>query len=593
MKSYLVADLFCGAGGSSTGAERAVRTMGGRMELVCVNHWPVAVETHQRNHPTARHYCVDLDSARPEDLVPEGKLDLLMASPECVFFSRARGGKPVSDQRRMSAWHVQRWCTALDVRAILIENVPEFMDWAPLLSTGRPDPTKRGLYFQAWRKALVELGYDVDFRILNAADFGDATTRRRLFVQARKDGQPIKWPTASHSPTGAGDMFGGRKRWRAAREVIDWDNPGRSLLDDPKYHKKPLSLKTRQRIARGLERFGGPLAPLYIALLGIDAPAEGPASEPAPFIAVGRENNVPRSVDEPLQTITTSPAMFVVQPTAEPFVIRNNAHAVAKAIDEPIPTATGATGGGSMLVSPRAEPFVLGQQSGSVARDVADPLPTIATGGAISMIRPMLAAYYGGSEGCSSVESPLPTVTTKDRFGLVTPTAAPFLVPNFGERDGQEPRVHSVEDPLPAVTSHGAGNLVAPVLIQTDQTGWAGVHARSLDVPIPTVCTKQAMALAEPLLTPGSSIDPRRVVEIDGVPHVLDIRFRMLSNRELARATGFDDQEAQYEFVGTVQEVTRQIGNAVPCHLAAALVTAILDDTAQAKRKSETAGVAA
>lgn len=253
-RHYRVVDLFCGAGGSSTGALRAIDALGGELDLVAVNHWAVAIATHAKNHPRARHYCVNLDAARPEDLVPEGALDLLLASPECVFFSRARGGKPVHDQGRMSAWHVQRWASTLDIRCILVENVPEFQFWGPLLPSGKPDPTKRGVYFEAWVQALWGMGYEVGWKLLNAADYGDATTRTRFFLQARKDGQPIRWPEPSHSPTGSDDLFGAAKRWRAAREVIDWTRPGASLLD----RKRPLSLKTRLRIARGLQKFGGP-----------------------------------------------------------------------------------------------------------------------------------------------------------------------------------------------------------------------------------------------------------------------------------------------------------------------------------------------
>ena len=123
---YLVADLFCGAGGTSTGATKALAEIGGEIDLVAVNHWPVAVETHKLNHPEARHYVQDLDGADPETLVPEGWLDLLMASPECRHFSRARGGKPMKDQSRMNPWIVHRWLTALNVRCLLVENVPEF-----------------------------------------------------------------------------------------------------------------------------------------------------------------------------------------------------------------------------------------------------------------------------------------------------------------------------------------------------------------------------------------------------------------------------------------------------------------------------------
>jgi len=154
----------------------------------------------------------------------------------------------------------------------------------------------------------------------------------------------------------------------------------------------------------------------------------------------------------------------------------------------------------------------------------------------------------------------------------------PFIVPNFGEREGQAPRVHDVAAPLPTVTGQEAGALVRPVLVQTDQTEGNGVCARPIDAPLPTVVTKQTMALVEPLQSgiQAGVVDPRRVALIDGQPYVLDIRFRMLKNRELARAMGFDDAESEYEFAGTATEITRQIGNAVCVNLAAALITAIL-----------------
>lgn len=509
----LIADLFCGAGGSTSGAMRAVRAMGRRAEVVAVNHWDLAIATHTRNHPEARHHCVNLDAARPEDIVPEGRLDLLMASPECTHHSRARGGKPVIDQMRMSAWHVQRWASVLDVRAILVENVAEFREWGPVTASGRPDPAGKGKYFEAWIQSLWAMGYDVQWKLLNAADFGDATTRTRFFLQARKDGLAIRWPEPSHSQTGGDDLWGGQPRWKSAREVIDWQRPGGSLLD----RKRPLSLKTRMRIARGLQRFGGELAPLYIKLL--DLPAEEAASfgcgvkgDPAPFVSVFRNHTHPRRMDDPLPTITAS------------------------------------QGSGCMsLVSPTAEPMIMPYYATGVAR---------------------------------SLDGPMPTVTTRDRFGLCTPTAEPFLVPQFGERDGQAPRIHALDRPLPAVTGHGAGALVEPVLVTTDQTGGSGLYCRPVDEPMATLTTKRNQAVAECTAVPAAGdVDPRRLVTIDGVPHVLDIRFRMLSNRELARAMGFDD-DGEYHFTGNASQVTRQIGNAVSVATAAALVTAILGQSA-------------
>ncbi len=169
-------------------------------------------------------------------------------------------------------------------RCLLVENVREFVEWGPLTADGRPDHSKRGIYFEAWIRAMWELGYQAEWRYLNAADYGDATTRIRFFLQARKDGLPIRWPEPTHAAPSAGGLFDGLLPWRPAREVIDWENRGRSLLDDPRYQKRPLSDKTRMRIARGLKRFDGPLAPLYIGLLDLE-PTEGPGGPgPQPFV---------------------------------------------------------------------------------------------------------------------------------------------------------------------------------------------------------------------------------------------------------------------------------------------------------------------
>lgn len=534
MTTYRVADLFCGAGGSTSGAYRAAEAMGVDLDLCAVNHWDKAIATHSANHLNARHYCVNLDAARPEDIVPEGYLDLLMASPECIGHSRARGGKPTSDQQRMSAWHVQRWASTLNIRCILVENVPEFRDWAPVDNAGKPIKSKRGQTFEAWIQALWGMGYQVEWRLLNAADFGDATTRTRFFLQARKDGKPIVWPEPSHRRNG-GTLFGAAQPWRAAREILDWDKPGQSLLT----RKVPLSENTRLRIARGLVMFGGSFAPAYLNLLDLPADKLGPL----------------------LDQVREGPP--------QPFVLANRAHNVAKGCDEPLPCLTTANGGGLLAVDPLARPFVLGQHGGSVARSVGEPLPTIATDGAIAMVQPMVMSYYKHGNA-RLVEDPLPTITTKDRFGLCEPMivpygpkaearavseplhtimtrdrlavcepiATPFIVPNFGEAPGQAPRCHSVENPLPTVTSRGAGNLVVPILA--------------------------------PL---AGEIDPRRIVEFHGNLYVLEILYRMLMWSELARAMGFGDE---YVFSGTQGDVTKMVGNAVSVATAAALVTAVL-----------------
>ncbi len=451
VRNILVADLFCGAGGTSTGARRALALYGLKMKLVAVNHWPTAIATHQRNHPEARHHCINLDAARPIELVPEGRLDLLMASPECTHHSRARGGKPVSDQSRMSAWHVVRWCTELRVRCLLIENVPEFLEWGPVdVRTGRPIRSRRGEYFRAWIAALQQIGFRLEWRRINAADHGDATTRERLFVLGRSDGLPIHWPEATHSRDGAGSLFSrGPSRWRAAREIIDWKLPGQSIFD----RKKPLAPKTIARIYAGAIKFRWP----------------------EPFLVVLRQHMAARSIDDPVPTITACGTHVGL---AQPFIIPQR-EAAARSIEQPSPTITTVSRIGVV------EPFVLSQASGGAPRGTREPVPTIPAGGAHALVAP----YYGSGSGetCGSTDRPLPTVTAKGRFGLVVPlthtdgsnrarsTEDPlptittaqrgelaFIAASFGERPGQAPRVHPIDKPCPTICAQGRVNLVEP-----------------------------------------------------------------------------------------------------------------------------------
>ena len=664
-RSYLVADLFCGAGGSSTGAQKAIAEIGGMMDLVAINHWTTAIATHSANHPTARHLVEDVSMVDPEAVVEEGRLDLLMASPECKFYSRARGGKPVHDQGRMNPWAIHNWLTKLDVTCVLIENVPEFVKWGPLNPNGRPDKAHKGEHFQAWFLTFHALGYKAEWRMLNAADYGVATTRIRFFLMARKDGRPVVWPEPSHAKGDTG-MFPGRLPWRGARGIIDWSNPGRSLLDDPKYRKKPLAEKTRQRIARGLERFGGPLAPLYIRLLDLpgeesDAAPQASDGGEGPFILNRHgENGSLRvhSVEEPMPTATTRGAGYLVEPEAEPFVGANRNNNVPKDVGEPIPAVTTtAPGGGSFLVEPNINPFMLGQQSGGAPRSTDDPAPTVTGDGAISLVQPAIIEYYDkrdardideplsvitsmnkpglvkavlveyyGQSGGADIDEPLPTLTTKARHGLANPT---LVEVNHGNGDqglkGDNHRVHSLDAPLPTLTASPSMGLAQPVLVQTSETGGNGGYSRPTGQPLPTLTTNKDLCVATPTAKPyivpnfgerngqeprvhdvddpvpaitsrgagslvspmlagpilkqvrDADVDPRRVIFVDGHPYLLDIRFRMLQNPELARAMGFEDDESSYEFVGNVTEVTKQIGNAVPVHLAAALVKAALE----------------
>lgn len=366
MSTFRAVDLFCGAGGTSTGLAHAAEAMGRRLRLLAINHWRIAVETHAANHPDAEHMCASIETIDPEKVVPGRRLNLLVASPECTHHSTARGGRPMNDQSRASAWHVLHWATALDIGSILVENVPEFTTWGPLGTNGRPLASRKGETFSAWVAALRSLNYRVEWRVLNCADYGDPTTRERLFVVACKGRRPIEWPEPTHAPRGEATLFGSRSPWRAAREIIDWNLRGASIFT----RARPLAPRTLERIAEGLRRFGGKAAEPFLVPYRSERPGQAPRTH---------------SLLEPMPTVTA-----------------------------------GANGFGL------AEPFLIGQQSGSIPRPVSEPAPTISTKGAVSLVEPFLVSYYGNGSA-SSAREPVPTVTTKDRFGLVEPAQLDIL----------------------------------------------------------------------------------------------------------------------------------------------------------------------
>lgn len=337
----LVGDLFCGAGGLSNGAARVMRELGRPVQLIAVNHWPVAIETHGRNHSDHpnRIHCADLESALPLTLVPEARLDLLIAAPSCVFHSRARGGRPVHDQQRLDPWHVVRWCTELRVTRILVENVPEFIDWgACSLVTGRPIKSRRGEYFRAWVAALEAVRFKVDWKVLTCADYDDLTTGRRFFLIGRSDVKRLRWPEPGHDRVRGTDLLGSRQRWRGVREVFEWTMTGSGIFR----RKKPLKPNTLPSIAAGAVKYSWP-QPCIVAVQAM------------------LNNTAPRLV------FSRAEASDLGQLQAEPVVIHmrgtSNQHmqASARFADEPLPTLTA---GGTHVG------LVLATSGGGAARDL-------------------------------------------------------------------------------------------------------------------------------------------------------------------------------------------------------------------------------
>lgn len=566
------ADLFCGSGGFSTGLVRACEQLfpGRPLDLVAVNHWQVAIDTHQRNHPGIRHYCADLEHLKPRDAVPGGVLDILLAAPACTYHSRARGGKPVYDQQRMDPWHVVRWCTDLRVHRLLVENVPEFVDWGPCdVRTGKPIKSRKGEYFRAWLAALKGVGMRGHWKIIKCSDFGDATTRERFFYYGRTDKQALKFPEPTHARGGSSDLFGTRQPWRSAAEIIDWSRPGTSIFT----RKRPLVKNTVSRLLAGAKRNNWPQQHID----ALEALVEGRA---------------------PRLLVSAEEAEAIARQLGISLVMAAGAGGTARGVDKPIPSVT--TGAAPHF----AEPILLHKHlsdGGRTYRSVQEPMPTATTEGAPTLARPIITPYYGNGSGRTgqSVDEPLPAQGTKERFAVATP----FLVPSFGERAGQAPRTHDITEPAPAITASGHIQLAEAFVFRANQGDGRNGSQRAVSEPLPTATCSESMALAQPfisLCTHGNESNPGRAIDeplptvttakggemtlatpiVDG--YYIDILYRMLHWSELARATSFEDQGRSYHFTGTATEITKQIGNAVPIRTGTALCAAALEGMRQA-----------
>lgn len=501
------ADLFCGAGGTSTGLVQACLAMGLDLRLVGVNHWDTAMETFTRNHPRAEHWCTGIDQIKPSRAVPGRKLDLLVASPECTHHSNARGGKPRDEQSRASAWHVLHWCQELYVKNLILENVPEFTNWGPLTKEGRPVKARAGDTFRAFLGALESLGYRYRWDYLTAADYGDATTRRRFFLYATRGRGGLAWPARSHLADPAGSLFQAAP-WRPAREVIDWTIPGHSIFltrEDVRRHKvnvqRPLKPNTLRRIEAGIRKFWGEWAePFLVILRGTQA---------------GQIDGSAIRLDRPLPTTTACGHVGLVQPFMVPF---------------------------------------FGERSGQAARcqDLAGPLASVTSHGAGGIVQPfLLQCAHGDHKGdhrrrASSLSSPLQTVAgARGTFALLQP----FIL---GQQSGGAPR--SLDKPLVTICTESRGiACVQPFLIRYNGTS----QAFSVADPISTIDTHDRLGLVRPML-----------VEAGGQRYLLDILFRMLTVKELAAAHSFP---SDYFFAGNKSEQVKQIGNSVPVRLAEAL----------------------
>lgn len=593
--SDLIIDSFAGGGGASLGIAWA---MGGRGPDIAINHDAEALAMHEANHPSTLHVREDVWRTDLRRLTKGRNVELLWASPDCKHFSRAKGGKPVEKSIRSLAWIVCKWADQVRPRMIALENVREFADWGPLVPrwvckcgwkgtegqavlarTRRrcpscdslrlrvtdelvPCPKRKGLTFRRFVGRLKNLGYSVEWRNLDAADYGAPTHRRRLFLVARCDGQPIEWPEPTHGK--------GRRPYRTAAECIDWSIPCPSIFE----RKRPLAEKTMRRIALGIKRYVLDASEPFIVQL---AHGEGKA---------GRWGSGSNSVNDPLGTVHSGGNNHaVVSPVLSKFHGAKSAgDSRCKQLHLPFNTLdtqprfallapivaqtshTGTTGRGNYAWSPeepvrtlsQSNEFALiaptlvtvghGERAGQEARalDPQKPIGTTTSKGHHALVAAYLAKHFGGMVGVEA-DTPLPTTTERGTQNQLV--AANLIHMNHGDKQWS-----SVDDPMRTLTSGKHAALVYSFLTRF----FGSSVGQELEYPAPT----------------GTGMNKTGIVTVTiaGETYVIvDIGMRMLSPRELARAQGFPDT---YILTGTKTSQVARIGNSVCPQVAAAIVKA-------------------
>ncbi|MBC5685580.1 DNA cytosine methyltransferase [Roseburia sp. NSJ-9] len=545
----LIVDNFAGGGGASTGIELAT----GYSVDIAINHDPEAIKMHKANHPYTKHYCENVWAVDPIKVCNGHPVGLAWFSPDCKHFSKAKGGKPKDKNIRGLAWVALRWAGLVRPRVIMLENVEEFKTWGPLNRRHHPIKRKQGKTFERFVQQLTDLGYEVQFKELVAADYGAPTMRKRFFMIARCDGKPIVWPEPTHGPADSEEVKKGLlKPYVGAYTQLDFSLPCPSIFDTSEEIKekygiravRPLAPKTMERIARGLKKF--------------------------------------------------------VLENPEPFIIQCNHGGERRPNDirEPMPTITGKHGYGIV------EPYMvqIGQTGFTKDRskDVREPLTTIVSKNEHCLISPTLIQYHSetskdGVRG-QTIEAPIMTVDGSNRYGLVTS----FLHKYYD--GGYTGAGENMRNPLPTVTAWDHNSVVTANLIQMNNH----CDGRDMRKPIPTITAGDGhfgevraflikyygQGTGQDIKAPLDTVtaqDRFGLVTINGVDYqIVDIGLRMLEPRELYGCQGFpDDYIIDHDYTGKTyprSEQVKRCGNAVCPPIPAALVKANLPELCLAER---------
>lgn len=548
----LIIDNFAGGGGASTGIEMAL----GFSPDYAINHDAVALAMHAANHPSTVHLQNNVWKVDPDAI--EGPIGLAWFSPDCKHFSKAKGGKPVEKGIRDLAWVVVRWARRRTggPRVIILENVEEFSTWGPLGADGRPCPERKGKTFKRWVSELRRLGYKVEWRELRACDYGAPTIRKRLFLIARRDGEPIVWPKPTHAaPDSDGVRSGALKPWRTAAEVIDWSLPCPSIFDTAEEimakhglrAQRPLQPATLARIAKGVKRYVLDAAKPFIV----------------PITHVGDERTY--AIDDALRTITT--ASRGEQALIAPHLTKFRENSVGASLDEPVPTVTANSyikrPGGAAPIGVVAPHLTTMRNADKPFNGADQPTHTVTAGGAHMHLVAAFMAQHNIARGDGinpgrPADAPLSTILhSGSHQGLI----AANLLRQFGTGVGS-----SLEEPARTVMADGAGKTQLSAAFLSKYYG-ADQDPR-IEEPLHTATVKDRFGLV--------------TITIDGEPYVItDIGMRMLTPRELFRAQGFPDsyiidRGADGVLITKTQQVAK-CGNSVCPPMAAALVKANVD----------------
>lgn len=540
-------DLFAGGGGFQLALMRAARAAGFTVESRLVNHWSVALDNARENLGPVHIFNAGVQDLNPREVVSSGYVDILTAAPECVFFSSARGAKPINDQRRSTFAEVLRYVEELHVRTILLENVVEAMDWCRLdPETLRPIKKYKGEYFKAFIKALQRMGYDVAYQTVVAADQGDPTTRRRLYLCAQRQGR-ASFPLPTHSKDG---KVPGTLPWVPARTIIDFSIKGASIFERP----SPLAIKTVNRVEIGFadQTNRSPLAYAYVEALQrfkrvaeiyheqIDA-LPSPAKLGRKLSKEEREQRaIVKSAAAAQHRVLTEQAFSTpvsvldwndillhnaVEPTIEgnnltlgtlgalePVIAKLYGTGTTSSPNQPLDTVTA---GGVNFGVAKAEPdsfmvTVNHADTGSTQRrtlSLDDPMVTVcAKNGHVVIspetnavsepagLEPFIASYYGPKGNNvrrpRTLNNPLATQPTENRFALVQPEMAreiaipdAVIISRNNARGDRDRRPHRLTEPAPTATGSGAGYLAEPeIAIQNNVEPVIVPQHRGVDV---------------------------------------------------------------------------------------------------------------